>query len=77
LTDAKASRDKSLAVISDEEARWDYATSAPGMSPVRALEPIGGSRLRSKGRALRLSGRSSCGYSGGSLFEMTKSWTLT
>jgi hypothetical protein len=38
----KAFRDKSLAAISDEEARWDHAASTPGMSPVQALELIRG-----------------------------------
>jgi hypothetical protein len=35
-------RDKSLAEISEEEGRWDYATSTPGMSPIQALELVRG-----------------------------------
>jgi hypothetical protein len=38
----KAFRDKSLAEISEEEGRWDYATSTPGMSPMQALELVRG-----------------------------------
>ncbi len=38
----KAFRDKSLADISEEEGRWDYATSTPGMSPLQALELVRG-----------------------------------
>jgi site-specific DNA recombinase len=38
----KAFRDKSLGDISEEEGRWHYATSTPGMSPMQALELVRG-----------------------------------
>src|ERR1700736_3895197 len=40
--DDKPFRDKSLGDISEEEGRWDYATSTPGMSPLHALELVRG-----------------------------------
>ena len=33
-------RDRSLQEIVEEERRWEFATTTPGMGPIQALEPV-------------------------------------
>ena len=73
----KAFRDKSLADISEEEGRWDYATSTPGMSPSRPSNWFVASLPLFRSRARMPNGRSSSGYSPGSPSAMTRSSTWT
>src|SRR3984893_3696550 len=75
----KAFRDKSLADISEEEGRWDYATSTPGMSPSSPSNWFVASLPLFRSRARMPNGRSSSGSSRGSPSEMIRlsTWTYT
>jgi hypothetical protein len=35
-------RDRSLQEIAEEERRWEFATTTPGMTPIQALELVRG-----------------------------------
>ncbi len=41
LSDRKF-RDRSLQEIAEEERRWEFATTTPGMTPIQALELVRG-----------------------------------
>jgi hypothetical protein len=35
-------RDRSLQEVAEEERRWEFATTTPGMTPIQALELVRG-----------------------------------
>jgi hypothetical protein len=73
----RAFRDKSLAAISEQRSRWDYATSTPGMSPRQALELVHGFAASVQESDLDAQREIVERYSAGLLSEMTKFRTRT